>query len=109
MRATMRRSHGTGRVVLTIAVVDRHLQEAGLEHRARYVPARNGKIRQRIHIRQGESGVPVSIRLAGGRYGVNRYDFDEDGRIEAAENLGLYDTAGLAAACVIGVLRRLAN
>jgi hypothetical protein len=93
-------------VVLTIAVVDRHLQEAGLEHRARYLPARDDTVDDRINIVEVEGGVPLSIRLAGKRYRVNRYDFDEDGKIEASKNLGLYDTAALAAACVVGVLQR---
>ena len=53
--------------------------------------------------------MPVSIHLVGLRYGVKRYDFDDDGEIEEAENLGMYDTAALAAACVIGVLRREAG
>lgn len=102
----MRRPYGTGRVVLTIAVLNRHLQEAGLEYRARYVPARNDAVDDRIDIVEVEGGVPLSIRLAGKRYSVNRYDFDEDGKITASEDLGLYDTATLTAACVIVVLRR---
>ena len=105
----MRRAHGTGRAVLTIAVLNRHLREAGLEHRARYIPARNDTGDDRIDIVEIEGGVPVSIHLVGQRYGVKWYDFDEDGEIEEAENLGLYDTAALAAACVIGVLRREAR
>jgi hypothetical protein len=89
----MRRAHRTGRVVLTIAVVNRHLQEAGFEHRARYVPARNDTVDDQIDIVEVKGGVPVRIRLADGRCGVDRYDFDEDGKIEASENLGLYGTA----------------
>jgi hypothetical protein len=102
----MKRPYGTGRVVLTMAVLNRHLQEAGLEHRARYVPERNDTVDDRIDIVEVEGGVPLSIRLAGKRYRVNRYDFDEDGNVKTSEDLGLYHTAALATACVIGVLRR---
>ena len=66
----MRRAHGTGRVVLTIAVPNRHLQEAGLEHRARYVPARDDIVDDRIDIVEVEGRVPVSVQLAGQRYRV---------------------------------------
>jgi hypothetical protein len=105
----MRRAHGAGRVVLTIAVLNRDLQEAGLEHRARYVPGCDDIADDRIDIVEVEGGVRVSIQLAGQRYGVKRYDFDEDSKIGEAEILGPYDTAALAAACVIGVLRREAG
>jgi hypothetical protein len=97
-------------MLLAGALVDRHLREAGLEHRARFVRARGDTVDDRIDIVEIEGAVPVSIiQLADGRYGVNRYDFDEDGEVEATTECGWYATPDEAAACVVAMLRREAS
>jgi hypothetical protein len=91
-------------MLLTVALVHDLLCAGGLEHRGRFVPSGD----DRIDIVEIEGGVTVSIRLAGGRYGVNRYDRDDHGEIEASEDCGLYATLGETAACVVAVLQRAA-
>jgi hypothetical protein len=93
-------------MVLAMALVDRHLREAGLEHRARYVPARHETVDDTIDILEVEGGVPVAIQLAGGRYCVNLYEMADDGEVVAFEDCGSFATPGEAAARVVEVLRR---
>lgn len=103
-------SHGrsAGLLMLTAAMVDRHFRGAGLEHRVRFVASGDETGEDRIDVVEAEGGVPISIRLRGERYGVVRYHHDDDGEVGAVEECGWFDTPALAAACVIGVLRRAA-
>jgi hypothetical protein len=49
--------------MLTAAMVDRHLREARLEHRSRFVPSGDETGTDRIDIVEVEGGIPASIYL----------------------------------------------
>jgi hypothetical protein len=100
------RSFATSRMVMTVALIDHHLREAGLEHWARFAPSGDETGDDRIDIVEIEGGVPVSTRLRGSRFGVRRYHHDDDGEVVVTDYLGWCDTPGEAAARVIEVLRR---
>jgi hypothetical protein len=78
-------------MMLTAVLVDRHLIEARLEHRARFVPSRDETGDDRLDIVEIEGGVTMSIRLRGSRFGVVRYHHD-DGELAATDGCGWYDT-----------------
>jgi hypothetical protein len=100
------RATAPGLMMLTAAVIDRHFREARLEHRVRFIPSGNDKGDDRVDVVEVEGGVPVSIRLWGGRYGVVRYHRDDEGEIVVTVDCGWFGTPSEAAACVVAVLRR---
>jgi hypothetical protein len=102
----MSRALSPGRMMLMAVLVDRHLREARLEHRSRYVPSRNEAGDDRIDIVEIEGGVPISIRLRGRRFGVVWYHHDVEGEVAVTDVCGWFDTLALAAVCVVTVLRR---
>jgi len=105
----MSRAVTPGRMMLMNAQVDRHLREAGLEHRSRYVPSRNDAGDDRIDIVEVEGGLAMSVWLKGGRFGIVRYHYDDDGEFGATQLCGWADTLSDAAVRVIAVLRRPAR
>jgi len=104
----MTRAVTPGRMMLMNAQVDRHLREARLEHRS-YVPAREDDGDDRIDIVEVEGGLAMSIWLKGGRYGVVRYHYDDNGEFQPTQLCGWADTLGDAAVRVVAVLQRPAR
>jgi hypothetical protein len=102
----MSRALSPGLMMLTAAMVDRHLRDARLEHRSRFVPSGDDTGTDRIDIVEVEGGIPASIYLRGGRFAVVRYHVDADGELAVTEVCGIFDTPGEAAARVIAVLQR---
>jgi hypothetical protein len=104
----MSRALSSGRMMLMVAVVDRHLRESRLEHRARFVPSGGEGNDPRIDIVEVEGGVAMSIQLRDKRFGVIRYHVNDDGQVAAWDDCGWFGTPGEAAARVAAVLRRAA-
>jgi hypothetical protein len=102
----MSRALSQGRIMLMTALVERRLRDAGLEHRARYMPSATETGDDWIEIVEIEGGVPASICLRGWRFGVRRYHHDDDGKVATTDYLGWFDTPSGAAALAAAVLRR---
>jgi hypothetical protein len=83
-------SHGrsAGLLMLTAAMVDRHFRGAGLEHRVRFVASGDETGEDRIDVVEAEGGVPLSIRLRRGRYGVVRSHRDDGGEVGRSRSAG---------------------
>jgi hypothetical protein len=94
--------------MLLVALVDRHLREARLEHRARFVPSGAKGDDPRIDIVEVEGGVAMSIRLRDKRFGVIRYHVNDDGEVAAWDDCGWFGSLGEATGRVAAVLRRAA-
>ena len=105
----MSRAVSPGRMLLLNAQVDRHLREARLEHRSRYVPARDDDGDDRIDIVEVEGGLAMSIWLKGGRFAIVRYHYDNNGEFGATQLCGWADKLGDAAVRVVAVLQRAAR
>jgi hypothetical protein len=80
-----------------VAVVNRALQDARLEHRARFVPAADATVDDMIDIVEVEGGSVVGIQLKDGRFGVNVYDLDDNGEVAASTDAGVFETLSEAA------------
>jgi hypothetical protein len=96
-------------MMLMNAQVDRHLREARLEHRSRYVPSRDEAGDDRIDIVEVEGGRAMSIWFSGKRFCAVRYHYDDDGGVAATEHCGWFDTLALAAVQVVAELRRVSR
>ena len=101
----MSRALSPGRMMLMTVLIDRHLREARLEHRSRFVPSRDAGGDDRIDIVEVEGGRAMSIWLSGKRFGVVRHHYDDDGGVAATQLCGWVDTLGDAVVRVVAELR----
>src|SRR5215471_17792397 len=103
----MSRALSPGLMMLTAALIDGRLREAGLEHRSRFVALGDKAGDDRIDIVEVEGGIPVSIYLRRRRrFGVVRYHVDADGAVAVTAVCGIFATPSEAVACVVAVLRQ---
>jgi hypothetical protein len=80
-RPAQSRALSQGRIMLMTALVEGRLRDAGLECRARYMPWVTETGDDWIEIVKVEGGTSASTCLRGWRFGVRRYQHDDDGKV----------------------------